>query len=106
MGDVIDIGPRLTAADLRKAILAADDINITWAELSLGTVILELVHYRTGGADPTDVDVKRAGGLTVAQEPGSAVVGGIAAAAIALGAAEDVAGVDALTSLMAELAKR
>jgi two-component system, chemotaxis family, protein-glutamate methylesterase/glutaminase len=52
------------------------------------------------------LDVQRAGGLTVAQDPGSAVVGGMPAAAIALGAADDVAAVDGLTSLMSDLAKR
>ena len=42
-------------------VLSVDDVKIEWAELSLGPVILELVHYLSAGADPADVDVKRAG---------------------------------------------
>jgi len=42
-------------------VLSVDDVKIEWAELSLGSVILELVHYLTGGGDTADVDVKRAG---------------------------------------------
>jgi catechol 2,3-dioxygenase-like lactoylglutathione lyase family enzyme len=42
-------------------VLSVDDVEIEWAELSLGPVILELVHYVSNGGDPTDVDVKRPG---------------------------------------------
>ena len=42
-------------------VLATDNVEIAWAELALGGVILELVQYLTGGDGPVDVDVKRAG---------------------------------------------
>lgn len=52
------------------------------------------------------LDVKRAGGLTVVQDPASAVVGGMPSAAIALGAANDVVGIDALGTLLIDLVRR
>jgi catechol 2,3-dioxygenase-like lactoylglutathione lyase family enzyme len=42
-------------------VLATTDVEIAWAELALGQVILELVQYVTGGEGLVDVDVKRAG---------------------------------------------
>ena len=42
-------------------VLSVDDVRIEWAELSLGSVVLELVLYLTGGGDALEADVKRAG---------------------------------------------
>jgi catechol 2,3-dioxygenase-like lactoylglutathione lyase family enzyme len=42
-------------------VLSVDDVEIEWAELSLGPVILELVRYVTRGGAPAEVDVKRPG---------------------------------------------
>ena len=42
-------------------VLATDGVTIEYAELSLGGVVLELVHYVSGGEDALSVDVKRPG---------------------------------------------
>ena len=42
-------------------VLSVDNVKIEWAELSLGTLILELVRYVEGGDAAVDVNVRRPG---------------------------------------------